>query len=763
MARSSATLMIDIAADVAKLRTGFEQAEKMVGNFGKKFSSLGTAFKVGLAGLGVGLGINAIRQMASAAGNIGEHAEAVGLGVENFQALTVAMQQAGVESDKVSKILAKSADLFGKALGGDKSSLDMLNKLGVNLLDASGNAVEFDDAMVDLTKSIAATEDPMKKVALARQAFGRGGEQMIPALEKIAEGFAKMRAQAELGILSKDAVERFDAFFDRAQLLGKYLSTQFLESLNAVAKSPAFQTQMSLFDEAVTKLSKTMKDFSQGDWPNLIGQGFALAMVPVVATVNALIQVLELLGKLPKAAATAKNSARIKFLETQIAMQESAFFHIPGPGWKEELAAWKKELAEIQFGPQTTAEDQARARADASGLQGYQPAKKGGPGTHNPPATGSGDKMREMLLKIQEESSKAAAEFGILQDKMSAPVDDPTQQRWQEGMAKVAERVREIQAEFKKEKLTPSTTDLNNINKWVLATEEWKIKTEHLNKVFEKGNEVRAEFGDGMAAMLEQQKLITEAFALGRINAEEYAAAMKKVKEAQEDQQAGQDKMKDGLAGIAAGFEYAMKKSQRASVEFEIGEKLFDSLTNGMSDSLKQLVQTGAIEFDKLAASFAAMLAEMAAQLAAKAAMNLILSSLGNAFGSFSGPATAGPSPASGAFPHGSQGFVPFGMFKAEGGPVAAGREYMVGEKGPERFVPDVAGRIEPNSSLGGPNITINNNAPGVDVRTERTSEGDLLFIIEKVRNAMTRDVRRGGNPFSVAVGQAYGVARAGR
>jgi tape measure domain-containing protein len=39
-------------------------------------------------------------------------------------------------------------------------------------------------------------------------------------------------------------------------------------------------------------------------------------------------------------------------------------------------------------------------------------------------------------------------------------------------------------------------------------------------------------------------------------------------------------------------------------------------------------------------------------------------------------------------------------LFKAEGGPVLAGQPYIVGEKGPELFVPKVPGRIVPNGQL---------------------------------------------------------------
>ena len=62
---------------------------------------------------------------------------------------------------------------------------------------------------------------------------------------------------------------------------------------------------------------------------------------------------------------------------------------------------------------------------------------------------------------------------------------------------------------------------------------------------------------------------------------------------------------------------------------------------------------------------------------------------------------------------------VPSGMFlgigggiqpRAEGGPVTGGRPYIVGENGPELFVPGMSGGIIPNSGVtgGGANITIN-------------------------------------------------------
>lgn len=53
-----------------------------------------------------------------------------------------------------------------------------------------------------------------------------------------------------------------------------------------------------------------------------------------------------------------------------------------------------------------------------------------------------------------------------------------------------------------------------------------------------------------------------------------------------------------------------------------------------------------------------------------------------------------------------------FGGFRANGGPVSAGRSYVVGEKGPEWFVPNQSGSIVPGGGGGGVTIINNTGVP---------------------------------------------------
>ena len=54
---------------------------------------------------------------------------------------------------------------------------------------------------------------------------------------------------------------------------------------------------------------------------------------------------------------------------------------------------------------------------------------------------------------------------------------------------------------------------------------------------------------------------------------------------------------------------------------------------------------------------------------------------------------------------------------KALGGAVGANQPYMVGEKGPELFVPGAQGNIVPNNAMGGSNIVVNVDASGSSVQ----------------------------------------------
>lgn len=135
-----------------------------------------------------------------------------------------------------------------------------------------------------------------------------------------------------------------------------------------------------------------------------------------------------------------------------------------------------------------------------------------------------------------------------------------------------------------------------------------------------------------------------------------------------------------------------------------------DVAGRGIESALQHAARNGSLAFRDLARVAARALGEMAASALAPGS-----SALGSALGS----ATAGILGLAG---------------RATGGPVAPGQAYLVGERGPEVFVPTSSGRIENGSAATRPvNLTVNISGGAGQSRE---------FMAETARQ-MARSVRR--------------------
>lgn len=90
---------------------------------------------------------------------------------------------------------------------------------------------------------------------------------------------------------------------------------------------------------------------------------------------------------------------------------------------------------------------------------------------------------------------------------------------------------------------------------------------------------------------------------------------------------------------------------------------------------------------------------------------------------------------------------------RAEGGPVLAGSPYIVGERGPELFVPRASGTIVPNHAMGGANVSISIDARGAGPGVEQKIESAVRRAVELSLQAVQASADRGGS-FARAVGR---------
>ena len=141
----------------------------------------------------------------------------------------------------------------------------------------------------------------------------------------------------------------------------------------------------------------------------------------------------------------------------------------------------------------------------------------------------------------------------------------------------------------------------------------------------------------------------------------------------------------------------------------------------GMEDSLVTFVRKGKLDFRSLANSIINDMIRMAVRAAI---IKPILGSFGGALGGL------------------------FGGGRAAGGPVTKNSPYVVGERGPELFVPNTHGKIVPNKSLGGGGgpITVNVDASGSSVEGKEQEGRELgKAVAIAVQNEMILHRRPGG------------------
>jgi len=88
--------------------------------------------------------------------------------------------------------------------------------------------------------------------------------------------------------------------------------------------------------------------------------------------------------------------------------------------------------------------------------------------------------------------------------------------------------------------------------------------------------------------------------------------------------------------------------------------------------------------------------------------------------------------------------------FKAIGGPVQSDKPYVVGERGPEMFVPSRSGSIVPNNKLGGGGGVIVNQVINVSTGVQQTVRAEIKQLMPQIADSAKAAVvdakRRGGS-----------------
>lgn len=246
------------AADKSSKRAtkGFGDASKALGEFGQRIPGVGSAMdvmskgpligaSVAVAGLAVGFGVM-VSKSIDMADSMNDLSIRLGISTERLSVLSLYAEQSGTDIDTLATAMGK---LGVKVASGDKT----LKSYGVT----AGTA---DEALFQLADKVAATEDPMLRLKIATDAFGKSGQQMLPMLVQGGAALREMGSNAP--IVSTEMAKMADEFNDKmVELKGSFTSAGLSM---AEAFMPTLQKMLEVSGQVATAIAGGKKAAQMG-------------------------------------------------------------------------------------------------------------------------------------------------------------------------------------------------------------------------------------------------------------------------------------------------------------------------------------------------------------------------------------------------------------------------------------------------------------------------------------------------------------------
>jgi hypothetical protein len=237
-----ASLVVQIAADTAQLRTDMDKAQ---GHVATAMQGIGKAVdiaKMALGALGVGVSlsafISAVDDGIHKLDELHQVAQKTGTTVEQLSALKGVGKLSETGLDQITVGLEKLAKNATAAADGSGKAAAAFADLGVQVADADGKMRPNVDILRDVATQLMANDDGTRRVAEAQQIFGKSGAELLPFLEQLAktgELHAKVTtAQAEAAHQFEQSMTRLKGGSNALKL---EMAQGLLPALNNIASS----------------------------------------------------------------------------------------------------------------------------------------------------------------------------------------------------------------------------------------------------------------------------------------------------------------------------------------------------------------------------------------------------------------------------------------------------------------------------------------------------------------------------------------------
>jgi hypothetical protein len=738
MAETIGDLEVKLRADITKLESDLAKAEGRANTAGKRIArNMQGAFK-GLGAIRVKLGLLAfgLAQIAAlggmkklidgslaAADAIGKTSDKLGISNSALQEFQYAAVQSGVKVETLNMGLQRFGRRAAEAAAGTGEARSALKQLGIQLTDTNGSLRSTENLFMDSMKALSDIESPLERVRLGFKLFDSEGV----ALVNLAGNIGELRNEAQaMGLVLDDEV------------IAK--SSETKDTLSALAKVTSAQLTPALVDLGGGALVAVGEQLSAAAfWANKLYRAFA--DTADLGLSNAILRQGEATKELAQAE---EDLARRKKEVLAIAGNEE--FDAMLIVHRRTIKERKQELLDLK----KHIEEKKKARADAAKQisGGDAPvnvaAEKKAADLRRKIAAKAIEDLRKMRATEREDIwHEANKKMQILQEASAGELEALGGLR----VAKAAIR----------EKMRLDIKEIND--REALEVKEarnraLKLEGRQADKIKRINAGVLQDF---------QEATMSETVLLG-IELERQLAAHKKLlndKEISEKQYEEniillKKTTEAKIAALQADADGAMESAMESALERrnKAFEESFGFIRDGFTDAMTDMLITGEITFKELAQSFLREFVNRAIGSLAGTAFD----SLGALFGGAAKPDLA----------INTTGGNPFSGMAANGGPI--GGPTLVGERGPELFIPHTSGFVATNQSLGkmsggGGNdvtVTVVNNTGQEATTTERDGPNGTRSIEVMVGKAISKNIARGGD-VDQAIRNSYGVNRVGR
>lgn len=146
---------------------------------------------------------------ADAASAAVDAADRLGITVEAMQELDYAAKSSSASTEELVGGLRNLGKVVEDARRGEKGASETISRLGVKILDASGNVRPLDQILTDVSAKFASMPADARSSTLAMDAFGKSGLALLPLLREGPAGLSALRQEArDLGVVMDEGAAR---------------------------------------------------------------------------------------------------------------------------------------------------------------------------------------------------------------------------------------------------------------------------------------------------------------------------------------------------------------------------------------------------------------------------------------------------------------------------------------------------------------------------------------------------------------------------